>query len=210
MRSSSRPSIVSGTSFLGVAATALVVLACGLAGRGATQAPASPTPASPSEATPSPTPQPSPTIEPTTEASPPSTLDPADRPPDGILSAGSDDATGWLGTYCWASTCADAPQTPPKDSLPALEVDGQTTLSFILSDATSFYEWHASYAAASNGEQTPLGEGGADYDPYSSATPPPDLQKADFPAPPSGDWAVHVSLTFVAGDARYAWHVIVP
>ena len=132
-------------------------------------------------------------------------------PPDGLLTAGGDAVVGWLGTYCWGDTCADALVTAPKKSLPRLDVTSTSEmLSFSVSGGVEFSEWYAAYASTSNGVVIELGKGGDEYDPDSSASQPPLFAEISFAAPPPGDWVVHVRVSFVGGDAGYAWHVTVP
>jgi hypothetical protein len=138
-----------------------------------------------------------PTLQPT---APPRT---GQKPPDGVLASGKGDSAGWLGTFCWNDTCRDAGYIAPKDELPALAADGNSELTFSLVDGTQFAGWTASYSQGSNGPVTELGEGGDLYDTASVD----ELASASFPAPPPGDWVVHVGIYFTDGDAFYVWHV---
>jgi hypothetical protein len=80
-------------------------------------------------------------------------------------------------------------------------------LAFSLQDELPFISWSASFASDAQEERTPLGQGGAAFDPDTDATLPPLLTRATFPAPPAGDWVVVVQAFFEEGDALYAWHV---
>lgn len=124
------------------------------------------------------------------------------------MTTGDDEIAGWLGTFCWNDTCRDGP-TAPKSTLPKLTATDDT-LAFAMEDGTLFYEWWASYSAQSNGRVTELGHDCCALDPNSSASQPPGLDRIEFPAPPPGDWVVHVSVYYEWGDASYAWHVKVP
>jgi hypothetical protein len=93
--------------------------------------------------------------------------------------------------------------------LPVVEVAEGGGLLFDLRGAASLLRWSAGYRADDAEELTPLAEGGTEYDPDTTASPPPALTAADFDAPPSGDWVLIVQAFFEEGDAQYLWHVVV-
>jgi len=155
----------------------------------------------------------SPSAQPTaTAAAAPTATPTADQPPAGLLAAGGEPITGHLGTFCWAGLCADEFKLPDASSLPLLELGGGAdVLSLSLARDAGFTGWSASYTSAGMADLLPLASGGADYDPDSTASTPPDLTEATFAPPPPGDWTLVVSLRFSTGDdASYAWHVSVP
>jgi hypothetical protein len=142
---------------------------------------------------------------------------PASSPPAGLIAADAPPVAGHLGSYCWNAACSDEFELPDRSALPDLYVaSAGTPLKFTLSAGVAFVEWTASYTAAKFANVVPLGSGGAAYDPDSNASEPPALFQAQFPAPPSGDWALVVSVHFglssvpAGGDAIYAWHIRVP
>ena len=201
---------------------ALLVLAGGCSYGGLGASPTSQEPTAPPSATPtapptaSPASAPPPTSSPGMETTLPTSMPESSKPPDGLLTGGSERVAGWLGSYCWSysdgSSCADAFRTPPKSTLPLLPVlpSVSAELTFSVSGGVEFSKWEATYSARSNGARTDLGSGGYYLDPDSTASQPPLLGEARFPSPPSGDWVVHLSVSFVNGDASYHWHVVVP
>jgi hypothetical protein len=185
---------------LRIALIAPLVLACGLAVPGVTNPPTSP-----------PTASPDPTSTPTTPPSESPTLTPSDseRPPDGVLSA-SYAVVGWLGTFCWGSTCVDAGGLPPRSQLPEIFANAGTELTFTLADGTSFYSWSAWYRRDSNDdESTEIASGGDPVDPDSTAPTPVPLTEATFPMPDQEDGVLTVNVTFADGDASYAWRSMI-
>jgi hypothetical protein len=146
------------------------------------------------------------TVTPSAAASPAQSTPAQELPPQGLLSAGGDAVTGFLGTYCWQSVCADVFDLPPRNQLPALAASTDM-LSFSLESRAGFLSWSASYAPEADEELLPLGQGGSDHDPDTTATLPPELTSTTFNAPPSGEWVVIVQVAFVGGDAQYAWQV---
>jgi hypothetical protein len=139
---------------------------------------------------------------------------PATAVPAGTLSADGLVVAGWQGSYCYAGTCADAAAVPAKGQLPALALAaGDGGLEFSVAEPVQFVEWQATYAAdtASGAGQLPLAGGGAGFDPDVTPTSPwPAMSNVSFGPPPSGDWALMISVYFDGGDLSYAWHVTVP
>ena len=126
--------------------------------------------------------------------------------PQGVLSGLDETAEGWLGSYCWEGTCADAPETPPMVDLPY--VSGDRDLVFSLSDGLMFVRWRASYTSPHQTESVTLGQGGEAPDPDASpGVDPPALTSATFASPPGGDWIVMVQVFLENGDLSYAWYV---
>lgn len=204
---------------VGLGVPIVVLAGCALVGQTSpsvvapTYSPASMATASPTAtptATPTNPPTTPPTQLPTAEPTPSPTVPPypvGRRPPDGLLASGGESIAGSLGSFCW-NDCADGP-TAPKETLPELIASGDT-LAFAMEDGTLIYEWYAHYSTWSNSSVTLLGSGCCWVDPYSSEPHPPAVDHVEFPAPPPGDWVVHVSVWFAWGDAFYAWRVEVP
>jgi hypothetical protein len=108
------------------------------------------------------------------------------------------------------SACLDSPMVP-KEGLPVVTLSKRASdLALSLSDGARFIYWSAAYAATANKTWIDIGQGGAEYDPDLTGTPPPQLEQVHFGAPPVGDWIVRVHLQFLNGEASYAWHVTVP
>lgn len=194
----------------GLSVPIFVLAGCALVGQASPSvvAPTEP-PAATATTSPTGTPTTPPIQAPTADPTPrPTTLTPSGhRPPDGLLASGGEPIAGSLGSFCW-NDCRDGP-TAPKRTLPGLSAS-EDTLVFAMEDGTLFYEWYAHYSAQSNSRVTELGHGCCWVDPNSSEPQPPALDRIDFPAPPPGDWVVHVSVWFAWGDAFYAWRVQVP
>lgn len=127
-----------------------------------------------------------------------------DVPPDGLLATGATEVAGWLGTYCYGNTCRDT-MTIPKHELPQLTMAADGQLTFSLAGGTAFAGWIAGYSSGSNGPTTELARGGD----LSDSGTGDRLTSATFPAPPPGDWALHVDLYFADGDAFYSWRVTI-
>lgn len=184
-----------GQASLAALVASMLVLACGLAGPGTSPAPASPS-VPPATASPAP-----PTAPPTEGA----------EPPDAQLKADGSGVAGLLGTYCWLGTCADLFEIPSKSTLPQLNVATPNQgLTFSMGGGAAFLHWDAAYGPGSMDTLAPLDEGGQDFDPDTSATPPPSLFEASVTSPPSGDWVVYIVARSLAGEAHYMWHVVVP
>jgi hypothetical protein len=157
-----------------------------------------------SRATPSALPTVRTTVRPTLTAQPPDT----GLPPNGALASGDASVEGWLGSYCWQSTCVDSAGPPPKATLPGLTTDdGQ--LSFSLSDGATFVRWTMSYGAESGEPLETLAQGGEAFDPDAQLQPElVELRSVDFESPPTGDWLLVAFVQFPGGDLSYAWHVV--
>lgn len=163
-----------------------------------------------SQAPPATAPTSTPTSEPTATATPTAAAtQPAPTeslPPQGVLSGHDDAVDGWLGSYCWAGTCVDAPALPDMDHLPFAVGGGD--LVFSLSDGSTFIGWRASYTGPEQAEHLTLGQGGERFDPDGSPSAEPvDLATATFASPPGGDWVVLLQVFLESGDLSYAWHV---
>jgi len=229
----------SGTTALAWPATALVcciwvVIACAV---GSPSAPpsavaASPTTAvtlelptaSPSHAataTAAPTPAPTGTPAP---ATPPASVTPSAEatpardlasPPDGVVAESGTTVTGNPGTYCWTSSkgtaCVDFVDFGHMRDLAEMDVSAAgAMLTFTTNPSIEFISWQASYGTP-DGELQPLASGGSDYDPDSTATPPPGVASASFAAPGSGTWILAVMIHLANGDdASYGWKLVVP
>jgi hypothetical protein len=144
----------------------------------------------------------SPTVKPTLEP-PPAT---GTLPPRGFLTGDEGPVQGWLGSYCWHGTCADAPGPPAADALPIVIAD--PSLEFSIADDASFNRWRATYRMEDVFEETLLGEGGENFDPDAQASPLATFSAVSVPAPPR-DSVVHVQVFFPDGDLSYYWHVFV-
>jgi hypothetical protein len=177
-------------------AIVLVVAACGLAAPGASNQPSK-----------APTATLAPPASPASTSSPTTPPTDSERPPDGVITA-SYAVAGWLGTFCWASTCVDAGRLPPRSQLPELFADAGTEYTFSLADGTSFYSWSAWYRRDSNEEPTKIASGGQRLDPDSTAPTPVPLTEATFPGPDQEDGVLTVNVTFADGDATYAWRIM--
>jgi hypothetical protein len=128
-------------------------------------------------------------------------------PPAGALGYSDSADVGWLGSYCWHGTCADAPQIPDRESLPKITVP-VGTLIFSL-DGAEFANWIASFGPGGNSLSL-LAEGGIPFDPDASPPSSGQLQSfVEFDSPPAGDWVVTVQVFLPGGDVSYAWHVVV-
>lgn len=131
-------------------------------------------------------------------------------PPRGYLGGEGDPVEGWLGSYCWQGTCADAPGVPPIDMLPAVYTS-DWEMEFSLSDGATFVRWQATYTSDDDGEPITLGQGGEVFDPDARPSAAPELLSvATFDSPPGGDSIVIVQVFFDGGDLSYAWHVRLP
>ncbi len=193
-------------------ATLLIAPACGIAPGASPRESPSPSFAPTASATTPVLPTTAPQTDTPATASPAATDDvgAADEPPAGRLAAGDQTVTGWLGTYCWAGTCADAFRIPPLSTLPEIAVAGpQSELTFGLAGDTGFIEWVAAYGPGSMADLAPLAQGGESYDPDSAATVPPQIAETTFTSPLSGDWVIYVVIRTAAGEAHYAWHLVV-
>lgn len=183
-----------------ISLVALLMAACSLAPA------AQPTPSAAPLVTAIPTATVATTIEPTLR--PPPATD--TLPPRGFLRGEDDPVEGWLGSYCWHGTCADAPGVPEIDDLPYVYTS-DSEMEFSLSDGATFARWHATYWSGDGDEPITLGQDGEDFDP--DARPSPGIEPlaaARFASPPGGDSVVVVQVFFDGGDLSYAWHVAVP
>jgi len=119
---------------------------------------------------------------------------------------------GYLGTWCYASACADI-IPPNKADLPLIDVSGGADLTFTLAETHPFAYWTVDYALEQgDGSASRLDEGGSYVDPdMAPATSPPELSTFTFESPPAGDWVLEVRLQFAGGlgDARYYWRAVV-
>ncbi|HYI22327.1 MAG TPA: hypothetical protein VEX62_06785 [Candidatus Limnocylindrales bacterium] len=191
---------------------AALTAGCGSIGASPTPTVAAPT-RTPSKATPSATAVATPTDSATSPSPTPTSgsTGPSSQPgpPTTYLGDETSEIAGQLRTFCWHDTCADAFELPPKQDLTILVVtDPAAGLTFRAE--MPFNRWAASYSSRTMEDLEPLGQGGAVYDPDTSATVPATITEANMTAPPSGDWIVYIVMNSFENEAHYVWRVQVP